>query len=76
MPKTYRPREVIRVLESLRWSFRNQASTHVNMKKEGEANVVTVPISRRDIAKGTLRQILRKAGISLGEFEDRADEIL
>ena len=77
MPKRYRPREVIRVLESLGWQqVRRQRGSHVNLRMSGNPNVVTVPTSDREVNIGTFSNIKRRAGISNAEFDRIADEVL
>ena len=38
------------------------------MKKEGSRFVITVPMHRRDIPKGTLRSIIEDAELTTEEF--------
>jgi predicted RNA binding protein YcfA (HicA-like mRNA interferase family) len=38
------------------------------MKKEGFRHLLTIPMHRRDLARGTLRGILDDAGLSEEEF--------
>jgi len=40
----------------------------VSLKKEGVAFLVTVPMHRRDVPRGTLRGIIEDAGLSVEEF--------
>ena len=76
MPRRYRPAEVIRVLESFGWAERPGKGSHVRMIKPGNPMNLAIPTSTREMAQGTFRQTLRKAGISNRRFEDRANEIL
>jgi predicted RNA binding protein YcfA (HicA-like mRNA interferase family) len=76
MPKVYRPQEVIKVLESFGWSVTRQHSSHVIMTKAGERNNISVPASRREVAIGTFRKMLDKAGLTPSEFDQRASEVL
>ena len=76
MPKTYRPTEAIRVFESFGWRVSRQRGSHVNMNKLDNPNVLSIPMSRRELGRGLLRAAIRKSGISLQQFEDRANEIL
>ena len=63
-----RPDQVIRALEKAGWVVKRQRGSHVSMRKTGVRFVVTVPRHRRDVARGTLRDILRDAGLSVDEF--------
>ena len=61
--------EAIRALERLGFSRVRQRGSHVVLKKptaEGEAGCV-VPL-HRELAPGTLRGILRQAGVTADEF--------
>jgi predicted RNA binding protein YcfA (HicA-like mRNA interferase family) len=63
-----RPREVVRALERAGWQVHRQRGSHLSMKKEGSRFVVTVPMHRGDLPKGTLRGILEDAELSIDEF--------
>ena len=76
MPKRYRPREVIRVLESLGWQLDRQRGSHAILVKEGEKNNVSVPVSRREVSNRTFGNILRQSGVRRREFDQQADEVL
>lgn len=65
-----RPADVIRALERAGWEVQRQRGSHVSLKKQGVAFVVTVPLHRRDIPRGTLAAILKDAGLTLDEFRD------
>jgi predicted RNA binding protein YcfA (HicA-like mRNA interferase family) len=76
MPRVYTPDEVIKVLESFGWTVARTTRTHVIMKMEGNPNNISIPTSRREVAIGTFRSNLRKAGIPPAEFDTKASEIL
>jgi len=64
-------REVIRALEHEGFSIVRTSGGHVQMKKPGHRYVVTVPQhGAKSIKPGTLRQIIRGAGITKAEFVD------
>lgn len=67
LPAT-RPREVVRALERAGWITQRQRGSHLSMKREGSRFLITVPMHRRDIPKGTLRGIIEDAGLSVEEF--------
>ncbi|TRU56606.1 MAG: type II toxin-antitoxin system HicA family toxin [Microcystis aeruginosa Ma_QC_C_20070823_S13D] len=54
-------REVVRIFETFGWQVARQ------MVKEGEQVTLSVP-DHREVAKGTLRSLIRTAGITLQEF--------
>lgn len=60
-------REVVRVFESLGWQIMRQSGSHIVMVKEGEMATLSVP-DDREIAKGTLRSLIRAAGLTVSEF--------
>jgi predicted RNA binding protein YcfA (HicA-like mRNA interferase family) len=64
-------RQVIRVLERLGFQQVRQHGSHVILKKttdDGEIGCV-VPI-HDELASGTLRSVLRQAGVTVDEFID------
>jgi predicted RNA binding protein YcfA (HicA-like mRNA interferase family) len=73
MPKLRRVsgEEAIRALERLGFFQARQRGSHVVMKRQmpGGATGCTVPL-HREIAVGTLRAILRQAGVSVDEFTE------
>jgi predicted RNA binding protein YcfA (HicA-like mRNA interferase family) len=62
-----RPKRVIALLERFGYTIDHQTGSHIVMYKPGRLPVV-VPSHNRDLKKGTLRQILRNAGLSIDEF--------
>lgn len=60
-------REVVRVFESLGWRVARQSGSHIVMIKEGEMVTLSIP-DHREIAKGTLRSLIRAAGLTVTEF--------
>ena len=70
--------EVIRALERLGFQQVRQKGSHVILKKQifveedGEEQTLevgcVVPLHQKDVAVGTLNNILKQAGVSLEEF--------
>ena len=60
-------RKAIRVFEKLGWRIVRQRGSHIIMVKEGEITTLSIP-DHKEIAKGTLRSLIRAAGITVGEF--------
>lgn len=60
-------REVIRIFESFGWEFARQSASHIIMVKEGESVTLSIP-DHREVAKGTLRSLIRTAGLTVQEF--------
>ena len=63
-----RPDDVIRALERAGWEIKRQRGSHVVLRKAGHPLLVTVPMHRHDVPKGTLRDIIKDAGITVAEF--------
>jgi predicted RNA binding protein YcfA (HicA-like mRNA interferase family) len=63
-----RPQQVIRALERAGWQVHRQRGSHVSMHKQGVAFVITVPLHRRDLPRGALRDIIKDAGLTVEEF--------
>jgi predicted RNA binding protein YcfA (HicA-like mRNA interferase family) len=60
-------REAVRVFENLGWQFARQNASHIILSKTGEIATLSVP-DHREIAKGTLRSLIRTAGLTVPEF--------
>lgn len=72
MPKLRpaRPREVCRILEKLGFQPVRQSGSHA-VYRHPDKRWATVPIHPgKDVATGTLRKILRDAGITVQEFDE------
>ena len=63
-----RPQQAVRALERAGWEVQRQRGSHVSLKKQGVALIVTVPLHRRDLPRGTLAAILKDAGLTIDEF--------
>ena len=60
-------REVVRVFDNLGWKFVRQSGSHMALTKLGEIATLSVP-NHREVARGTLRALIRTAGITVEEF--------
>ena len=60
-------RKAIRVFEQLGWKVARQRGSHIIMVKEGENVTLSIP-DHKEVAKGTLRSLIRAAGITVDEF--------
>ena len=76
MPRRYRPREVIRVLQSFGFVRVRQRGSHVTLRMPDGRYPTAVSVSRREVPPGTLSEIMRQAGLTSIEFHARALEIL
>ena len=59
--------ETVRVFESLGWQVARQQGSHIILVKSGQIATLSVP-NHRQVAKGTLRSLIRSAGLSVAEF--------
>ena len=60
-------KEVVRIFETFGWRVARQRSSHIVMTKEGEIATLSVP-NHKEVAKGTLRSLVRSAGLTVEEF--------
>lgn len=60
-------REVVRVFEKLGWEVARRRSSHIILVKEGHIATLSVP-DHKEVAKGTLRKLIARAGVSVEEF--------
>jgi len=62
-----KPRKVIRVFKKLGWEVARQRGSHIILTKEGHIATLSVP-NHLEVARGTLRSLIAKAGITVEEF--------
>ena len=60
-------RKVVKAFESLGWQVARQPKSHIIMTKEGHTATLSVPV-HDPVAKGTLRSLIRYAGLTVDEF--------
>jgi predicted RNA binding protein YcfA (HicA-like mRNA interferase family) len=60
-------RKVVRAFEELGWQVARQRGSHIILVKDGEVATLAIP-DHKEIAKGTLRSLIRTAGITVEEF--------
>jgi predicted RNA binding protein YcfA (HicA-like mRNA interferase family) len=60
-------RKVVKAFRSFGWQVARRESSHVIMVKEGEMATLSVP-DHNPVAKGTLRGLIRAAGLTVDEF--------
>jgi predicted RNA binding protein YcfA (HicA-like mRNA interferase family) len=64
-------REVVGVFETLGWRKVRQSGSHIVLVKEGQTATLSVP-DHREVARGTLRKLIRAAELTVAEFIDAA----
>ena len=60
-------REVVRAFQAIGWQVARQRGSHIVLVKEGQTATLSVP-DHKEVAKGTLRSLIRAAGITVDEF--------
>lgn len=61
--------EVVGVFVSLGWEISRQRGSHIILTKEGHLASLSVP-NHKEVARGTLRSLLRDADLTVHEFLD------
>ncbi len=60
-------RETVGAFKSLGWKVARQKGSHIILIKEGQIATLSVP-DHKEVAKGTLRSLIRSAGLTVPEF--------
>jgi predicted RNA binding protein YcfA (HicA-like mRNA interferase family) len=60
-------REIVRAFAKHGWEIARQRGSHIILVKAGENATLSVP-DHKEVAKGTLRSLIRAAGLTLQEF--------
>ena len=63
-----RPRQVVTALEKAGFEVKRQTGSHVIMYKSSIHHPLSIPQHPGDLPKGTLRAIIRQAGLTIDEF--------
>ncbi len=61
--------QAVRAFENAGWRVARQAGSHIIMTREGSRATLSVP-NHREVARGTLRGLIRKSGLSVEEFTE------
>jgi predicted RNA binding protein YcfA (HicA-like mRNA interferase family) len=66
-----RPRQLIRALERAGFFVHHTRGSHYYLRHPDKPGIlVTIPYHNRDLKLGTLRSILRQAGLTVDELHD------
>jgi predicted RNA binding protein YcfA (HicA-like mRNA interferase family) len=68
-----RPQIVVKTLERLGWQVARQRGSHIIMTKAGHIATLSIP-NHSEVARGTLRALIQRAGLTLEEFLKAAEE--
>jgi len=60
-------KNAIKAFEKAGWIIRGQVGSHIVLTKPGERVNLSVP-NHKELATGTLRKLIRYAGLSVDEF--------
>ena len=66
-------RHVVHVFSAFGWEVARQRGSHIVMTKENHMATLSVP-DHKEVAKGTLRSLIRSAGLTVDEFLDAMNE--
>jgi predicted RNA binding protein YcfA (HicA-like mRNA interferase family) len=61
-------REVIKLLTRIGFQVVGRKGSHIRLKKRNEKILIVVVPNHPELAKGTLRSIIRRANLSVEEF--------
>jgi predicted RNA binding protein YcfA (HicA-like mRNA interferase family) len=65
--------ETALAFESLGWKVVRQKGSHIILIKDGQIATLSVP-DHKEVAKGTLRSLIRSAGLTVSEFLDALEK--
>lgn len=65
--------DAVKVFEKAGWTVDRQRGSHVILVKDGHPATLSVP-DHKELAKGTLRSLIRAAGLTIDEFESLINE--
>jgi len=60
-------KEAVRVFEKAGWEVARRRSSHIVMVRAGSRASLSVP-DHRELDRGTLRTLIRLAGLTVGQF--------
>lgn len=64
-----RPDRVVKAFERAGWTIRGQRGSHIKLIKEGNPNILSIPVHKgKPIKKGLLLDQIKKAGLTVEEF--------
>lgn len=66
-------RQVVRIFGAFGWEAARQRGSHIIMTKEKHIASLSIP-DHKEVAKGTLRSLIRSAGITVDDFIEAMNE--
>ena len=67
-------REAVRIFQFFGWEIARQRGSHIILVKEGQNATLSVP-DHKAVAQGTLRGLVRSAGLRVEEFVEISRQI-
>jgi predicted RNA binding protein YcfA (HicA-like mRNA interferase family) len=64
-------RDVVRAFSQVGWQMVRQKGSHMILVKAGHMATLSVP-DHREVAKGTLRSLIRASGLTVDQFGEAA----
>ncbi|PIZ66580.1 toxin HicA [Candidatus Roizmanbacteria bacterium CG_4_10_14_0_2_um_filter_36_9] len=61
-------RQVVKILKKKGFEPVRQTGSHLTFNNRLTRKITVVPIHSDDIAKGTMKSIIKQAGLSIGDF--------
>jgi predicted RNA binding protein YcfA (HicA-like mRNA interferase family) len=65
--------EAVKVFRKAGWTVDRRRGSHVILVKDGHAATLSIP-DHKELAKGTLRSLIRAAGMTIDDVAALADE--
>ena len=66
---SYTGQEVVKAFQKAGWRITRRRSSHVILEKEGQEATLSVPVHKgKNVKRGTLRDLIRDAGMSVDQF--------
>lgn len=66
--------QVVKVFGKFGWKIVHQRGSHIIMVKDEQIVTLSIP-DHDEVAKGTLRSLIRSAGLTVTEFSNAAAEL-
>lgn len=64
-----KPERVVKAFERAGWKIERQTGSHVHLSKEGNINILSIPVHKgKPVKQGLLRNQIAKAGLTVEEF--------
>ena len=74
-PRLMSGRETVRVFQAHGWQVARQRGSHIILVKVGSTATLSIP-DHKEVARGTLRGLIRAADMLVDDFNAIADRVL